>query len=230
MLIETPAAIQTVAWEGELLASEALKTAGGVRPVVTLGQPEIWPAAAALEPQLGRPWTPPLRDAEFWLLRLACTLHPVGRFQTLIEAQQTLSLSPRQSGAPAISTYAHSLFPERLTAEEQQEMNLMLGPKLKFGPVEAEAGQFGTKISYRKAFPVIQGYGAGEPTAYWIFKPHSAYPLTGSQFVYAVVAAKAGSGGIRAAVEFTVSVDTDFGIIRLGLPREAQQALRFAVP
>jgi len=235
MLIETPTDIQTIAWEGELVAPESLKdfafkkTAGTVRPVVTLGRPEIWPVAAALEPQLGKPWVPPLSNAAFWLLRLACTLHPVGRFQEIVEAQQTLSLTPLQPGAPVTSTYAFSLFPERLTAEEQREMNLTLGPKLKFGDITVEGGQAGTRISYRQVFPVIQGYGAGEPEVYWLFKPHRVYPLAGCQFVYAVVAAQTGAGGIRGAVELTVSVDTDFGIIRLGLPREARADLGFTI-
>ncbi len=178
---------------------------------------------------MGKPWVPPLSNAVFWLLRLACTLHPVGRFKEIVEAQQTLSLAPVKPNAQADSTYAFSLFPERLTAEEQREMNLSLGPKLKFLKIEAEGPQAGTKISYRKVFPVIQGYGAGEPTAYWIFKPHSSYPLEGCQFVYAVIAAKLDTGGIRGAVELTVNVDTDFGIIRLGLPREARAALSFTV-
>jgi len=229
MLIETPTDIQAVAWEGELIAPETMKLASAVRPVVTLGRPEIWPVAEALEPQVGKPWVPPLSNAAFWLLRLACTLHPVGRFKEIVEAQQTLSLSPVKPNAQADSTYAFSLFPERLTAEEQREMSLSLGPKLKFGKIEAEGAQAGTKISYRKVFPVIQGYGAGEPTAYWIFKPHSAYPLEGCQFVYAVVAAQTGASGIRGAVELTVNVDTDFGIIRLGLPREARAALSFTI-
>lgn len=229
MLIETPTDIQAVAWEGELVAPETMRSAGAVRPVVTLGRPEIWPVAEALEPQVGQPWVPPLSNAAFWLLRLACTLHPVGRFKEIVAAQQTLSLAPAKPTAQADSTYAFSLFPERLTAEEQREMSLSLGPKLKFLKIEAEGAQAGTKISYRKVFPVIQGYGAGEPTAYWIFKPHSSYPLEGCQFVYAVIAATLDAGGLRGAVELTVSVDTDFGIIRLGLPREARTALSFTV-
>ena len=238
MLIETPDQIQTIAWQGELVPSESLtksfrlgltKADGDIRSLVTLGQPEVWPVAEALEPQLRQSWVRPLSDADFWRLRLACTLHPVGRFQTLVEAQQTLMLSPTQPGAVGNSTYAYSLFPERLTAEEQREMSLTLGPKLKIGKMEAEGAQVGTKISYRKVFPVIQSYGAGESIAYWIFKPHSAYPLEGCQFVYAVVAAKAGAGGILATVELTVSVDTDFGIIRLGLPTTARAALNFSI-
>ncbi len=53
MLIETPTDIQTVAWEGELVAPETMKSASAARPVVTLGRPEIWPVAEALEPQVG---------------------------------------------------------------------------------------------------------------------------------------------------------------------------------
>jgi hypothetical protein len=199
--------------------------------VVTLGRPEVWPAAVALENQVGQQWVPPLGDADFWLLRLACTLRQPGGSSPLVrsaikEAQQTLALRPRNGRAARDTTYAFSLFPDRLTAEDKVELSAGLEPGLKFAKTfELKVGKLGAKIEFRKVFPVIQAYGAGEPEPYWVFKPHAAHPLEGSQFVYAVVAAGRGADGVLGHVDMTVTVeDRLFGLIRYGLPDEAAQA------
>ncbi len=94
MYIRTPTKIQSIAWEGPL-ESPAAKSPSAARPIVTLGRPEIWPAAEALENEVGKKWTPPLGNAEFWLVRLACTLRkPPGR-ERITEAEQRLYLRPR---------------------------------------------------------------------------------------------------------------------------------------
>jgi hypothetical protein len=231
MHILTPTEITSVAWEGELVPPSTLRSGAPARPVATLGQPEIWPAADALQNELGRKWTPPLGGADYWLLRLACTLrHPSGR-PDLTEATQTLYLRPKNPGADASAAYAYSLFPDQLTVESPREFNVGLGPGLKFGGAfDLKLGQLGARISYRKVYPVIQGYGAGEPTAYWVFRPHAAHPLDGSQFVYAVVAARSGAEGIRAAVELTATLQTELGPFRFGLPQEAHAHVSFTVP
>ena len=91
-------------------------------------------------------------------------------------------------------------------------------------------GQLGAKIEYRKVFPVIQSYAAGEPAPYWIFQPHRTHPLDGSQFVYAVVVALAGADGIRADVELVVSVEFPFGLAKFGLSDEARAHTGFVIP
>jgi len=232
MRFTTPTEIESVAWEGELLQpSVSFDTKGSVSIVAALGRPEVWPAADALEGVVGKKWIPPLGGADFWLLRLACTLRePEGR-RSLVSAEERLFLRPRSPAAGEGAAYAHSLFPERLGVEDKAELNASLGPELKFGEVGLKVGEVGASIEYRKVFPVIQAYGAGEPAPWWEFKAHDAYPLAGSQFVYAVVAALAGAGGIRAAVELVVTVESRWGgLVRLGLPEEAHAHLTFNIP
>jgi hypothetical protein len=231
MQIITPTQIESVAWEGELVPPATTKAVGPAdRPVVTIGRPEIWPVAEALENEVGRPWSPPQGDAGYWLVRLACTLrHPPG-LPRLTEATQTLDLRPKNFQAAKDSAYAFSLFPDRLGAEDKAEFNASLGPELKFASGAGfSLGQLGAKIEYRKVFPVIQSYGAGESTPYWRFQPHRTHPLDGSQFVYAVVVAQAGAGGIRAFVELVVTVDFPFGLAKFGLSDEARANTHFVI-
>ncbi|HEY0602955.1 MAG TPA: hypothetical protein VGD58_08585 [Herpetosiphonaceae bacterium] len=232
MKITTPTEIKDVAWEGELEApAVSYAPSSSSRPVVTIGQPEIWTAADALENEVGKKWVPPIGGASYWLLRLACTLRePAGR-ERITEAQQTLYLLPQNRGAPDSATYAYSLFPDRLSVEDKTDFNVSLGPELSFASGAGfKLGELGATIEYRKVFPVIQSFGAGEPSPYWRFQPHAAHPLVGSQFVYAVVVARPGVDAIRATVELTVTVETRFGPVRFGTPREEKPQLTFTIP
>ena len=235
MHIVTPSEINSVAWEGELITSTTTRTFSLAQPpIVTIGQPEIWSVSDALENEVGQKWVPPMGyDTNYWLVRLACTLRKPSGLQSITEAQKTLYLHPQNSRAGDGTVYAYSLFPERLSIEDKVEFNISLGPQIKFADgSEVKAGELSAKIDYRKVFPVIQSYGAGESRPYWIFKPHAKHPLDGSQFVYAVVVAKGTAGGIRANVLLTVTVETDFGPINLDSQRNPKlvRDLRFRNP
>jgi hypothetical protein len=232
MHIVTPTEITSIAWEGELTPPEIMRSSlqHTARPVVTLGQRELWPAGKALETEVGKKWTPPLSDADFYLLRLACTLREPSGDPTITEATETLYLRPKNSAAGERAAYAHSLFPDRVSVEGKAEFGLKLSPELKLSGTEVKVGEAGVTIEYRQVFPVIQGYGVGEPTPYWIFRPHAAFPLDGSQYVYAVIAAAKSANGARAFVELTVTVQSKWGPVRYGLPEEAQAHTSFTIP
>ncbi len=233
MQITTPSNIQAIAWEGALSAPETtrvFKSTSAKPPVVTIGQPEVWRAADALENQVGQKWVAPLGGAEFWLARFACTLRAPGGIERISEAQQSLYLRPKNSGADKDTAYAFNLFPDRLGAEDKAEWNVKLGPELKFADGSGlKAGELGAKFEFNKVFPVIQSYGAGEWNPYWIFRPHASRLIEGSQFVYAVLAAKAGAAGIRGTMTVTVTVETQFGPVRFGMSDEAQESTRFVI-
>ena len=232
MRIKTPNRIEAVAWEGELVPSQTAMSAKDAsdRPIVTLGKPELWPAAAAMETEVGKKWTPPLGGAEFWLARFACSLRdPVGRLQ-ITAAAQAISLRPRNSGTKQGDVYAYSLFPDRLSVEDKGTFNIKLSPELSFAKViNFKPGEVGVEIEYRQAFPIVQSYGAGEATPMWEYKNHPAHPLDGSQFVYAVIAALPGSGGGRGTMEIVVTVQKEFGPVRYGLPQEEKRSIRFTI-
>ena len=232
MLLRTPNHIESIAWEGELVPSEtAMSPKGGqTRPVVTLGKPELWPAAVAMESEVGQQWTPPLGGAEFWLARFACSLRdPDGRLQ-ITAATQSLHLRPRHAGATPGDVYAYSLFPDRLTVEDTGTINVKLSPELSFAKVISfKPGELGVEIAHRQVFPVVQAYGAGESTPSWEFKNHPAHPLDGVQFVYAVIAAMPGAGGGRGTMELVVTVQQEFGPIRYGMPQEEKRNLGFTI-
>jgi len=229
MQIITPVSIEHVAWEGELAAPSIVYTTGGAsRPVISIGQPEVWPVGKALESETGKKWVPPLGDAKYWLVRLACTLREPPRPAEITEATQTLFLRPQPHSAGEKSAYAQNLFPQRLGVEDKSTFTFGLGPELGFVDGSSiKVGELGATIEYRKVFPVIQAYGLGESAPSWVFKPHSAYPLVGSQFVYAVLVARAPATGLRTHIEVTVTTQSAFGPVKYGLPEEAHQHTQF---
>jgi hypothetical protein len=202
--------------------------------VVTIGKPEIWDTADALKNEINQVWTPPLTAATFWLVRLACTLRePPGLLLIrphITEVEQSLYLRPKNRQAEPDSTYAYSLYPDRLTAESKTDFILSLGPALKFGEAELKVGELGATIEYRKVYPVIQSFQAGTATPYWLFKPHAAHPLEGDQFVYAVLAAQNGADGIRVSLDLKVTIETEWGPLKLAPPETARANLSFTVP
>jgi len=231
MRIATPTEIEEIAWEGPLEPPAVAKAIGkDVRPVAAIGKPEVWESAKALENEVNRVWTPPLSGASFWLVRLACTLRKPASLVDISEVEQALYLRPKNRQAKADSTYAYSLFPDRLTAESKTEFTVNLGPALKFGEAEFNLGGAGATIEYRKVYPVIQSYGAGSPSPYWLFKPHAAHPLEGDQFVYAVLAAQQDAGGIRVSLDLKVTIETGLGPFKFALPDKARANLSFTVP
>lgn len=231
VLLATPSKV--VAWQGELSAPETMrgiKSARSQPPVITIGKPEVWRVADALASQVGQKWVPPLGGADFWLARFACTLRAPGGGETISEAQQGLYLRPKNSGANPGAAYAFSLFPERLGVEDKGEFSAVLGPELTFADGSGfKVGELGAKFEFAKMFPVIQSYGVGESNPSWVFKSHASRPLAGSQLVYAVLAAKAGAQGIRGTVVMTVTVETQFGPVRFGMSREAQEHTQFVI-
>lgn len=232
MHFTTPQVIQEIAWEGELSAPGLMMGAGGAAaPVVTVGKPEVWTAEQALESETGKKWTPPLGEARFWLVRLACTLHPPAGRSAIVSARQALILRPIPASAGTESVYAHNLFPQRLGVDEKTDLTWSLGPELKFASgAGVKAGEVGATIEFHKVFPVIQAYGLGEASAYWDFQPHAAHPLLGSQFVYAVLAARQPANGLRGHVEVTVSTQSTLGPVRYGLPETARKHTSFELP
>jgi hypothetical protein len=225
MRIITPIEIEHVAWEGYLEPlAESFKGTESL-PRVTLGEPAWWPAEQAMESETGKKWTPPTGDRRYTLLRLACTLHRPAEVRTLYkEATLTAYLRPRHDVGRVV---AHDLYPQRLTAEEKGTFKVGLGPDLKFaGLVDVSLLEVGAEIKYQQVYPVIQGFGLGESRPYWQFAHHEAHPLLGCQSVYAVLDAPQDAAGVRLSIELVATLETRYGgLIRVGLPQEAQAHL-----
>jgi hypothetical protein len=220
MKIITPTAPENIAWEGELAPLGATYKGAARLPRVTVGAPVSWPVEEALDLKTGAAWAPPANDHRYTLVRLSCTLHPAEDARTRY-TQVTLKayLRPRQ-GAGRVT--AHDLYPQRVAIETKDKGTFTLGPELKFGETALSVLGIGAEIEIPWAFPIIEGYGLGEPAPYWRFLPHTGRPLGGCQSVYLVTDAPPDASGVRLCVELTADLETRHGLFRAGLSEEAQ--------
>ena len=223
MRIVTPTEIEDVAWEGYLQPQGDVYRSGTTLPRVTLGEPEWCPAEQALESETGIAWTPLSADRRYALVRLACTLHrPREDRSRYTDARLQAYLRVMQSSGPG-TVVAYDLYPQRRSAEQKGAFTFSLGPDLKFAEVvDLSLVQVGAEIEYRQVYPVIQAFGLGESNPYWQFTHHATHPLLGSQWVYALLSAPAGAGGVRLSLEIVATLETRYGPLRVGLPEEAR--------
>ena len=212
-------------------ASGVIKAAvRGANPIVTLGQTEVWEVEKALENETGQKWTPPLGEAKFWLVRLACTLRNPSGSAEITAATQSLYLRPVPASAGEGRVYAYRLFPQRVSVDEKSSTSLKLDPELGFADgSKVKVGEAGLTIEHSNVFPVIQAYDEGTAAPSWQFAPHASHPLTGSQFVYAILVARAPATGLRAHVELTVTTQSAFGPVKYGTPQAARQHTEFSL-
>jgi hypothetical protein len=221
MRIITPTDIEEVAWDGYLQPQGEVYRKAASLPRVTLGEPVWWPAEQAMESETGKAWTPPAGDWRYLLVRLACTLHPP-REEHSLYTEATLHAYLRAARGPG-HVVAQDLYPQRRSAEQKGAFKFSLGSDLRFADaVDLSLMEVGAEIEYRQVFPVIQGFGLGESSPYWQFTRHATFPLLGCQYVYALLAAPAGAGGVRLSVEMVATWETRYGPLRVGLPEEAR--------
>lgn len=216
MRIITPNTIEQVAWEGDLIPLEKRYLAE-VSGRLTLGEPTWWSPEQAMEVETAKKWAPPATDHNYRLVRLACNLHPPSHPRAHYkEAFLTVRLASRHGNKQSV---AHDLFPQRTTVSEKRMFGLKLSPEVKIAEVadlkllEADVG-----IEYEQVYPVIQGFGLGESKPYWRFGDRPGSPLLGCQSVYFVMAAPQESDGVLLILEFTATMETRYGPIKLGLP------------
>ena len=216
------------AWEGPLEPlGETLRSAP-TPPRISLGQPVVWDAAAAVKNELGRDWIPPRTDLAYALVGLACTLHPLpnedGRYAT---ARLEAFLRPRYGSGPA---FAHDLFPLRHTVQEKGKLSVGLTPELKFASaIDAKLLELGVEKEHTAVYPVIQAYGLGEPNPYWEFQQHSQFPLQGSQKLYLLAAGPADAPLVLRLSLIATVAHRRWGLIPYGSPQSASDRLSFDI-
>lgn len=223
-----PQQADALAWDGALEPLGETMRSAPMPPRISLGQPAIWDAAAAVKSELGRDWTQPRADLAYVLVGLACTLHPLtdgdGRYAT---ARLEAYLRPRYGPGPA---FAHDLFPLRHTVQDKGKFTVGLTPELKFAQaIDAKLLEVGVEKEHTAVYPVIQAYGLGEPNPYWEFQQHSQFPLQGSQKLYLLAA---GPADVPLALRLNLVATVEYrrwGLIPYGPPQSATDRLTFTL-
>ncbi len=222
MWLRVPESIENVLWKAPLEPStgEAVDrlerewAARGVKgdthvavrdlPVVSIGQPEVW-ALSEVFPwdKMPSPLRVKLEDADFYLVRLACSFRPKRKEIEVEWARFIVILMPDNTGRRPI---AYDLHPLRVTQEVKRNVKVTLGPSLKFQEVEAKVGELAFGFEYPELQPLISAAGAGESRPSWDYEEAKGVKVQGSKWMHLLLKVPKGMGRVRAVLDLTADV------------------------
>ena len=238
MLIRTTDASPDLAWEAPLSFTPLLPQGPGnpiaiaqdELPIVSIGRPDTWRVADLYGARtLPRAIRTKLKDNEFLLLRLYCSLRP--RKNPIVTATFRIALSrtspifgqfgaevdpDRQRGlresrsAPLIEATLFDMHPMTVVTPVHRTMTISLNPTLKFHEVEAGIGAATFGFQYDWLEPSVTAAGLGESFGDWKFQRTPSVPLQGAKWMHAVVKAprsKSDQPSLRARVSFIATVE-----------------------
>jgi hypothetical protein len=182
-------------------------------PMVTLGQSQWWNLARLAREKgesLPAELSLLLHDADFYLLQLACSFKPE-RDSQVTWAQFNVYLRPKIGPETPI---AFDLYPREIYDESQTDVQVSIGPSLKFADVELALGQAVTTIEFRRIEPVIVGFGALQSDPGWDFEAHNNHPLRGAKFSYLIVKKPHSAEAVRLTLDISAEVETKQGLFK----------------
>ena len=234
MWLRVPDHVENVLWEGSLVpatdkAVEQMERGWAKRgitadakdavrdlPIVTIGQPEVWPLAAAYPPdQIPYPLKSMLAAADFYLVRLACSFrlpHKAGKTTRIEWARFKVDLPADAAGNRPT---AFDLYPLLVTQEIKHTVKIAISPSLKFQQVEASLGSQEFGFEYPELQPIISASGVGESVDIcWDYEAPQGVHIQGSRFMHILV--KAPKGMTRG--EAVLDLAADLLVHGVGLP------------
>jgi hypothetical protein len=188
-------------------------------PAVTLGQPQWWNLAHLAQEKgetLPAELSLLLRDADFYLLLLACSFKPE-RDSQVEWARFTAYLRPKTGQENPI---AFDLYPREIYDEAQTDVKVNIAPSLKFSEVELSPGEVVTTLQFRRLEPVVVGYGVLESAPNWDFEKHKDQPLRGSKFGYLIVKKPRSAQAVRLSLDIVADVATRHGLLSARVPEK----------
>ncbi len=183
--------------------------------VISLGHPQYW-NLAQLAREKGESLPPELilqlRDADFYLLELACSFLPE-RNARVTWARLNAYLQPRTGSENPV---AFDIFPRNIDNETESEWKVNISPSLKFSAlqgaqVEGKLGEIVTSIRFQKIEPLIVGFGLFQPKCGWDFESQRNKPLLGIKSGYLIVKKPKSAQSVRLILDMNAEVITDLG-------------------
>jgi len=240
MWLRVPDAIEHVLWEEPLEpatdeAVERLSRELAVRglerdvrdhvrelPVVSIGQPEVWPLAEVYSPEkMPSTLRAKLQEADFYLARLACSFRPRRDDVEIEWARFLVHLVPDDSGQQPT---AFDLHPLQVTQEVRHNVKVSLNPTLKFMEIEAGPGGVEFGFEYPELQPLISATGVGEAKPSWDYEEAKGARLQGGKWMHLLVKAPKGMASSKAVLDLTADVTVRGSRLPVLVLRSRQEA------
>jgi hypothetical protein len=202
---------QERAWFGKDATPESDRDLTRDLPVVSIGRPEVWSLPEVYPPEKMPPdLRVKLAEADFYLVRLACSFRPRQNDTEIEWARLSVSLLPAAGAAQPI---AFDLHPVLLTQETRRNVKVSLSPTVKFLEVEAGVGAAEFGFEYPELQPTISAAGIGEAQPSWDFQAARGMPVVGSKWMHMLV--KAPTASLAGHAELHLVADVTSGGFRL---------------
>jgi hypothetical protein len=173
-------------------------------PVLSIGQPVVWLLAQVYPLEKMPPvLRAKLQEADFYLVRLACSFRPK-RDETQVEwARFLVHLLPDNIGHQPI---AFDLHPLQVTQEVKRNVKVSLSPTLKFQEIEVSVGGVEFGFEYPELQPIISAAGAGEAEPSWDYEAAKGVRVQGSKWMHLLVKAPKGMPSGQAILDLAADV------------------------
>ena len=237
MLLQTPSEIDDFLYKGNLIfkQEELNKMVPGrghsdvPSPTVGIGQPQWWNLAELIQ-EYEKPLPPELRlllkEADFYLVRLACSFRPT-RASWIEWAQFTACLRSEDNG---IDPIAFDLYPREVQDEVTTDIKIGISPSIKFTElIEASIGTLDLVIQHKKLEPFIVGTGVLESNPSWDFSRTNRQDIRGSKFLHLIVKRPKTTKAVNITFKLYAQVRIKQGILRAALEEDLRKSLTTSI-
>lgn len=201
-------------------------------PVVSIGQPQSWPLADLFDvAQVPAEIRASRADADFYLIRLACSFRPAHGEGRIEWARFLVEMHPDAAGRQPVTESQHPL---EVTQPVQRQLKFTLSPSFSFQPVQVSAGDASVGVEYQELRPRISAAGFGTPQASWDYFEVPGIEVVGGKWMHLVVRAPKGTSGVSADLSVTADVREGGRVMRAVMgskrhpARDYRQALLWA--
>jgi hypothetical protein len=181
-------------------------------PVVSIGQPQSWPLADLFEAaQIPATVRASLADADFYLVRLACSFRPARGEGRIEWARFLVEMHPDAAGRQPVTESQH---PMEVTQPVQHQLKFILSPSFSFQPVQASVGEASVGVEYQELRPRISASGFGTAQASWDYFEVPGIEVVGGKWMHLVARAPKGTSGVSADLSVTADVRVGGRVVR----------------
>jgi hypothetical protein len=238
MLINAPSEITEILYEGQLEYSQAQGQRGAQgedaiseetpqleSPYVTIGEPQTWNVAEVYQEErkpLPAQFSVLLRDANFFLVRLACSF----RTERNVQIEWARFTADLQSQTPAaFAPVAFALHPLEVYGQERSDVYVGVSSALNFKEIDevsASLGEYVMTFFYPKLTPVITAAGLQENGFSWDMRETQLYPLRGPRYFHVLIKSPRDARGLRITFNIIADVTDKSRVLRFKLNKSVK--------
>jgi hypothetical protein len=181
-------------------------------PVVSIGQPQSWPLADLFDAaQMPATVRASLANADFYLVRLACSFRPAHDEGRIEWARFLVEMHPDAAGRQPLTESQH---PVEITQPVQHQLKFSLSPTFTFQPVQVSVGDASAGVEYQELRPRISAAGIGTSQASWDYFEVPGIEIVGGKWMHLVARAPKGTSGVSADLSVTADVRVGGRVLR----------------